>query len=177
MKSPDKQARSRQGISSEPSVLRKMQPELRQVQRISYGRCRGLAGFSLMELLVVLLILSIFAAVAAPATSRLLAGLSARQEIQKIIATLHYARLTAISKGKTVRVGFDETSGRGFELTGAVEETRSFDLGDDGRISMEPKAILFFPEGHATPASLEVTVNTRTRKIHIDLLTAMPITD
>lgn len=137
----------------------------------------GAAGFSLLELLVVLIMLAIFAAVAAPATSRLLSGLTARQEIEKITATLRYARLTAISKGRPVLLAFDRTGSGGFQLSGAVEENKPLSLGDEDTLSMEPSLVLFSPEGHATPAVLEVVVSNRNRLIHIDPLTAMPITD
>jgi len=133
------------------------------------------AGFSILELLLVLVILGIFAAVAIPATGRLLNSIHFRQQTQKIMSTFRYARLMSISRGGEVRVTLDESDGTMFRLTGAIEENRNFQLSDEDSVVMEPAEIVFYPESLATPVSLIVTLGKRTRKITIDPLTALPL--
>lgn len=135
--------------------------------------CRS--GFSLLELLTVLLMLGIFAAVAIPATGRLLNSIHFRQQTEKIMSTFRYARLMAISRGGEVRVTLDESDGTVFRLTGAVEENRNYQLADEDSLVMEPAEIVFYPESIATPVSLTVTLGKRTRQITVDPLTALPL--
>ncbi|MCL1926514.1 MAG: prepilin-type N-terminal cleavage/methylation domain-containing protein [Syntrophorhabdaceae bacterium] len=123
---------------------------------------RGRGGFSLMELLVVLFILSLFAALAAPSFSRTLLSGRMRACAAEVRATLSKARSHAIAEGRTRFVVFNLEEGtfgldsdavlRGFpepiqlgSLIVAGEEVR----GTTARVR-------FFPDGTAEEAEISV---------------------
>jgi prepilin-type N-terminal cleavage/methylation domain-containing protein len=140
------------------------------------NRLKNERGFSLLELLTVLVILGVFAAVSVPAISRILNNISVRNKTQNIVATLRYARLMSISKGAEVRLALDiYEEGGAFQLSGAVQESRNLNLGEEESLSMEPQEIIFFPESHATIATFVVVIGNQTREITIDPLTALPL--
>lgn len=132
-------------------------------------------GFSLLELLTVLLILGIFAAVAIPATGRLLQNIHFRQQTRKIMSTLRYARLMSISKGEAVHLSLDTDESPMFRLTGAVVEDRHFSLDQDDFLVMTPTTITFYPESFSTPGTLTLTIGKRTQLITLDPLTSLPL--
>ncbi len=129
-----------------------------------------------MELLTVLVILGVFAAVSAPAIGRILSNISVRNKTQNVVAILRYTRLMAISKGKEVRLTLNSFEEGGvFLLTGGVQESRNLNLGEEESLTMSPSEIIFFPESHSTIATLEVIIGNQTREITIDPLTALPL--
>lgn len=109
-------------------------------------------GFTVLEMLTVLVLLGIMATVAVPTVGRFLDSLETRKQTEKVLSALRYARLTAITKGDTVHVAVDEADPSVLLLSGAVNERRS--VNEDWRLELEPTEILFFPEGQATPATL-----------------------
>jgi len=133
------------------------------------------SGFSLLELLMVLLILGVFAAVSTPAISRLLNTITVRSRTQEIVSTLRYARLLSISSGQKVQVTLNTVDGPLFRLSGGAEEERIINLGEDDRLTMEPDAITFYPESQVSAAELTVVIGNQSRVIMLDPLTALPI--
>lgn len=136
-----------------------------------FGR---IAGFSLAELLVVMMLLAILAALAAPASSKLLNSLAFQRQTRQIMAGLRYARLMAITTGKVVEVRLAGSSEHGLRFSGGVEEARELDLTATDSLSMKPETATFFPEGMATPATLVLITATRKSTILIDALTGLP---
>ena len=136
---------------------------------------RSIAGFTLLELMVVLLLVALLAGVTAPATGRFLSSLSFREQTANLLASLRYARLMAITKGQQVSVTMNDSDGRIISLSGAVSEEKDFELPEDSSFSFEPPEIVFYPEGQATPATLISTKGERVRKFFMDPLTALPI--
>jgi prepilin-type N-terminal cleavage/methylation domain-containing protein len=132
-------------------------------------------GFSLLELLMVLLILGIFAAVSAPAISRLLNTITVRDRTQGIVSTLRYARLKSISTGQKVRVVLNTADGPVFQLSGGVKEDRIINLNEEDSLTMEPAEITFYPESQASAAELTLVIGNQRRDITVDPLTALPI--
>lgn len=126
---------------------------------------------------VVLILLAVLAAMAAPATGRFLDSLNVRKQTQQIMATLRYSRLVAISRGHAVKVEITEGDGRLMRLSGAVEKDVAFDFVGEGSLVMDPGQVTFYPEGHVTPAVLILTMGTNVRRIVLDPLTALPVID
>lgn len=134
---------------------------------------KGQFGFSLLELLAVLLLLALVAAVTAPATGRFLGTISDRKKSSEIMATLRYARLLAISKGQPVNLSVSD-DGDALLLSGAVEESRTFGFGQDERLTLEPAVVSFYPEGIASVGRLTYQSDRRLQQIDIDPITALP---
>lgn len=128
-----------------------------------------------MELMVVMLLLSLLVGVVSPATGRFLDNLAFRKQTSSILASLRYARLTAITKGQEVEVELSETDGATLSITGAVTEKIEFDLDEDASFVLDPAIITFYPEGHVTPASLSSEKGGRIQRFVLDPLTALPI--
>ena len=132
-------------------------------------------GFSLIEMLIVLVILGIMAGIAAPAVGRVMDNLKFRQQVDKYSAIMRYARLKAVSRGKMVTLKLVEEGDCVFQLSGPIEESRDCDLSEDDVLTMDPGEVYFFPEGVATPALLTFEKGDRLKKIRLDLLTARPV--
>jgi general secretion pathway protein H len=134
-------------------------------------------GFSLLELLAVLVMLGFLAGLSAPAVGRYMDNLEFRKQVGSVAAALRYARLTAVAKGRQVELSLAADEGPALRFSGAVEELRPTDLGKEGRLTLEPAVIVFYPEGRATPGLLTLTSGERRRTISLDPLTGLPIFD
>ena len=134
-------------------------------------------GFSLIEILVVMVILGIMAGIATPMVGRIFDNLEFRQQIKRFSSTLRYAKLLAITKGEQVSLTLAEGEDCVFQLRGPIEEDRSCTLGDEEILTMDPGEIVFYPEGTATPGLLTFEQGERVKLIRLDLLTALPVID
>ena len=141
---------------------------------------RGLVvrGFSLMELVVVLAILAITAAVVAPGIGRSADGVRARAEVGAVAAFLRSAREHAVTRGQAMEVRVDDETHtlvmRQAGRTGdpAVQATRA--VSSNLRIAVEPSApsVTFLPHGMSTGARFAVsTPGARAYVITVDALT------
>lgn len=135
---------------------------------------RGGQGFSLFELLIVLVLMGLIAGIAAPATGRFLDKLRFREQTSQLLAGVRYARLLAISKGRVVRLSLDEQE-NAIAITGALTEMRPLDLADQGAIELTPASIVFYPEGQASPARLASIQGERRREFVMDPLSGLPV--
>jgi len=133
-------------------------------------------GFSLIELLVVLILLGIMAGVTGPAVGRFLDTLELKKQTEKVMATIRYARLAAITHGKLlVMTASEGEEGRSLTLSGAVEEVRPLGLSEETTLEIDPLELLFLPEGYGTPGTLTLKSGARSETIVIDPLTALPM--
>jgi len=123
---------------------------------------------------VVLLLIGIMAGVAGPAMGRFLDSLEFKKQTAKIMATVRYARLKAITEGKLVVLTAVEGDTQALILSGAVDESRPLDLAEDATLEIEPLELLFSPEGYATPGTMILTSGERSETILIDPLTGLP---
>jgi len=130
-------------------------------------------GFSLIELICVMVLLGIIAGVAAPATGRFLDSLGFRRQTAELMAAVRYARLVSVGRGKPVEMRFDPAS-KVFAFRGAVSEVREVALQDDGSFEFSPEILVFYPDGLATPARLVSKSGRRSREFVVDPLTGIP---
>jgi len=133
------------------------------------------AGFSLFEILAVLVVLGIMASLAVPASFRIADNIDFRRQTEKILATLRYARLLSVTRGREVRVMLDQENPHALRLSGAVSEYREYDLAEGDQLVLQPEEIVFFAESQATPATVFLTRGERVSEIVLDPLTAMPV--
>src|ERR1044071_3823944 len=78
---------------------------------------RAQAGYSLVEMMMVVLIAGITAAVAIPTTANTIANTQLRGSAASFASMLQQARMTAIQKTATYRINFGLTPGRGASTT------------------------------------------------------------
>jgi len=132
-------------------------------------------GLSLLELLVVLVIIGIAGAIAAPNYSRLIERYNLRKASRQLVTDLQCAKMRAVSEGISHRVGFRSGSAPQYVIErksdGAwtmVDIERNLADKDNpycaGGISMStsanPLRVVFSPLGSASPAA-SVTFRTK----------------
>jgi len=132
-------------------------------------------GFSLIELLMVLLLLALISGMVAPATGTLLEGAAFRSEIRDILAAFRYARLKAISTGQPLAMAWDERENTLFLLEqNASPHSLWTDEQGHTTIQMTPERVRFFPEGTATPARMVILRGGRRNHFRLDPLSGLP---
>jgi len=125
---------------------------------------------------MVLLLIGIMAGVAGPPIGRFLDNLEFRKQTAKIMATVRYARLKAITEGQfVVMTAIEGDQNQGLTLSGAVNEVRQLDLVEGATLEIEPLELVFSPEGYATPGTFVLTSGERSETILIDPLTGLPM--
>ncbi len=142
---------------------------------------RDRAGFTLLEVLVVLVLVSVITAVVAPALGTGTQTLRLQSAARHVAATLRLARASAIRQQEVYLVSFDRERGQVTMASGDLDNQRSFDLPRDVRLeravllndtaraalpSPDPVTFFFSPNGAAQ--SLEVRlVNARGRSLRV----------
>ncbi|MEW6219835.1 MAG: hypothetical protein AB1634_09925 [Thermodesulfobacteriota bacterium] len=142
-------------------------------RRAGTGRC---AGFSLFELILVLVLAGFMGLVATPALSRFLEGLAFRQALTRVVSCLQYGRLMAVTEGRPVHMALADDQAS-LVFWGGVEATRPLDLDADESLTLEPEEAIFWPEGQASPQRLTFRRGERVATIELDPLTALPLVD
>ncbi len=132
------------------------------------------SGFSLLELLVVLILLGFTAALAGPSVGHFMNTLAFKKQTGRVMSVVRYARLIAVTKGKPVlmRVNDDAAS---LSFSGAINNNRDIGLSGDDTIVLEPEIIRFSPDGHATPGVIKFSKGEMSQKIVIDPLSGLPV--
>jgi general secretion pathway protein H len=119
-------------------------------------------GFTLMELVIVLFILSLLAAIAAPSFSRTLLSARLRTSASEVRAAFGKARSLAVAEGKMRAVVFDMEKGEygldGEEVVrGFPEPVRLGAVRIEGEEAEGPTArVRFYPDGTAQDAEVSV---------------------
>jgi len=134
----------------------------------------GKRGFSLIELIMVLVLLGIMAGLVAPATGRFLDKLNFRKQTAALVAATRYARLTAVGKGRPVEMRFDAQA-KSLSFSGAVEEKKEVELSEGAEFDLRPETLVFYPDGLATPGRMVSRNGHRSQEFLIDPLTGMPV--
>ena len=101
-------------------------------------------GFSFIEILVVLVLLSLSAALITPSFSRFLKTVELQGAVKKVSAILRYCRSEAVHRGNVYRVIFQpETGGIKVESIESSEEKEK----EEGKESKSPAKTYTFPKG------------------------------
>ena len=141
---------------------------------------RGRRGFSLMELLIVLFVLSLLTALVAPSFSHTLLSGRMRTCAAEVRATLARARSYAVSEGRMRFVVFNLEEGKfGLDndavLRGFPEPIRFDSLMVGGEEIREATArVRFYPDGTAEEAEIKVAAGDGgTLRVKTDPLTGI----
>ena len=132
------------------------------------------AGFTLMELLVVLTILGLALLLAAPALERNLPGLQLRTGTRDVASALREARAHAIGRNEEVTMVIDRQGG-----ILQADGKQIIQLNRDIAIRMETSPssgvgnneIHFFPDGTSTGGQLTLVLGERQKHVLVDWLT------
>jgi general secretion pathway protein H len=133
-------------------------------------------GFTLLELLVVLVIASLAISLVGPAFQRLLPGLQLEAESRKLVAMLRHARSQAILSGAPVAVSQDADGAlrlsyrsQAYNLPAHLSLALTAGPGH-GEVADGPQ-ILFYPRGDSSGGSLELKQEAgRSELISVDWL-------
>ena len=140
--------------------------------RRRHGPC---GGFTLIEVIVVLVIMALAYGLVVPALSSVLDGPRLDRAARQMVASLREARSTALIDGRTVRFTVDPAARewRRGDRRGALDDEIAFrlDAPPAGRGADGAASILFFPDGGSTGGRLTLAIGERRRLIAVDWLT------
>lgn len=133
-------------------------------------------GFTLVELMVVMVIIALIMGLVGVSMGRSISGAEARAASRKLVANLRYTRARAIiNKSETVfRV---DTDNRSYQAPGRKQVTlpEGVDVTiTTARSEITSEAVVgirFFPDGGSTGGHIELTVNGREYRINVAWLT------
>ena len=140
------------------------------------GDRRGAAGFTLFELLIVLVILGLTVAVAVPLFARALPGLELTASARTVASTLREARSLAIANNREVAVAVD-IERRSIDLAGL--RTEFLDEGISLRLFTAAEELIdrgagrirFYPDGTSTGGRVRLIGDGRRYDVDIDWIT------
>ena len=137
---------------------------------------RALGGFTLVELIMVMVVLAGVMAVAAPSLNKFFRNSALNEEARRIVGMIEMARREAISTGYPIQVWFDlenqwfgmrELSGLSNPLNSSVmgqlqQEKHLYKINKDLEIELDRStmiqqglpSIVYFPDGHLETTSL-----------------------
>lgn len=140
-------------------------------------RPAALAGFTLVELLVVLAIMAVAYALAAPAVSTGMAGAEMKAAARQLAAGLRKARGEAVARQREITVTVD-VEGRRFQLAG---DARVYPLPGHAEISLftaqservgeKTGAIRFYPDGGSTGGRITLAARDHRYAVDVNWLT------
>jgi general secretion pathway protein H len=103
-------------------------------------------GFSLLEIIVVLVLLSLSVALIAPGLSRFSKSVELKGATKKVAAVLRYYRSEAINKGKVYQVLFDSN----------LMEVKAQPIESEGREETEKKEVKSAPKSFFLPSGVQM---------------------
>ena len=122
-------------------------------------------GFSLTEMMIVILVIGIMATVSMPPMFRYIQSNRLRTDTDRMAADLQYARSLSVARGDILRF---QSTPAGYTLTnpntGVVIRQHNFDHG----MALGGNAVIdFFPWGMADAAVLTISNSTGTNQINV----------
>ena len=133
-------------------------------------------GFTLVELMVVMVIVALVMGLVATSMSSSISGAEARASTRNLVASLRYTRARAIIDKKE-QVLLVDTDNRSYQAPGRkqVNLPEGVDLtittARSELTSESVAGIRFFPDGGSTGGHIELTVNDREYRINVAWLT------
>ncbi len=147
-----------------------------RIGTLSAGNSRQL-GFTLLELMIVLVIAAIMMAVVPPMISSVLPGAELKSAARSVAAGLRYARNKSLTSDKEVILMLDLESKR-FNIGG---RKKNFQIHKDLDVTLltaesemvaeDKGAIRFFPDGGSTGGRISLSTDKRKYAIDVDWLT------
>jgi len=136
----------------------------------------GAAGFPLVELMVVMVIVALVMGLVATSISRNISGAESRVAARKLVAALRYTRTQAILQ-KAETVFMVDTEAHTYQAPGRklVELPEGMDVllttARSELTSEDAGGIRFFPDGGSTGGHVELIVNGREYRVNVAWLT------
>lgn len=128
----------------------------------------GARGFTLLEMLVVLAVLSLLAGVTLPYLR--FSGIDARTAAQDVTAELSLARARALAERRPAALSFDVAQGR-FGLDGVLDHELPKGIHLTASLpSGQTNGVVFFPDGGSTGGRLTLSGRGRDASIEVDWL-------
>lgn len=146
---------------------------MRIVGNRKFGRARG---FTLVEIMVVMVIIALVMGLVATSMSRSISGAQARAASRNLVASLRYTRARAIIDKKE-RVFQVDTENRSYQAPGRKQVTLpkgvevSITTARSEFTSESVSGIRFFPDGGSTGGHIELLVNEREYRVNVAWLT------
>ena len=141
-----------------------------------FNQRRRNRGFTLVELMVVMVIISLIMGLVATSMSRSVSAAEARVASRKLVGSLRYTRARAIIDKKE-QVFQVDTENRSYQAPGRkrIELPEGVDVTVTtarSEITAEDiSGIRFFPDGGSTGGLIELTVNRREYRVNVAWLT------
>jgi general secretion pathway protein H len=145
---------------------------------------RKARGFSLLELMIVLLLMAVVSAVVYPSMSSGMRGLRLESTARRVATLMKVARNRAVQEQSVYRVGFDREKNVYFLADDYGKSLREFPLGEEitcKQISVDGEAldgqvifVNFYPTGHSEDFEIVLALKQgKEAKLTVDAVTGV----